>query len=250
MLILTYHSVSNRRQGGLAVSVENFDRQMKYFYKKGYRTISLAQAIEKKDLSSKSFVITFDDGYQDNYTNAYFILKRYGFSATIFLITGYIGTDRLFKPERYIERYGGREEDYYFLSWRAIREMSNNGIEFGSHTISHPHLTRLSYQEARKEIQGSKKQIEEEIGTKIIFFCYPYGDFNGRIQKILKECGYEGAVVTPYGRLKEGKFSLKRVGIYRKDNMLRFKFKVSPWFDGLRRMRNVRIHRMQSLQSR
>ncbi|MBA7597475.1 Poly-beta-1,6-N-acetyl-D-glucosamine N-deacetylase [subsurface metagenome] len=180
MLILTYHSVSNRRQDELAVSVENFDRQMKYFYKKGYRTISLAQAIEKKDLSSKSFVITFDDGYQDNYTNAYLILKRYGFSATIFLITGYIGTDRFFKPERYIERYGGREEDYRFLNWEEIREMSNNGIEFGSHSITHPSLTSLSRKEAWREIKDSKLKIEAMIQKTIKFFSYPYGDFNGR----------------------------------------------------------------------
>lgn len=247
MLILTYHSVNNGRKDDLAVTVENFKKQMRYFYEKGYRTVSLTQVIEKRNLAKRPLVITFDDGYRDNYTNVYSILKRYDFSAIIFLVTEYIGTKKLFKPEKHITRYGGREKSYHFLNWAEIREMSDNGIEFGSHSISHPHLTALTQEEIKREILDSKLKIETMIHKSVKFFSYPYGDFNGRIQKILKECGYKGAVVTPYGRLKEGRFSLRRVGIYRKDNMLRFRFKISTWFNILRRMRSVGIHKMQSL---
>lgn len=250
MLILAYHTINSRRRDDLAVSINNFERQLNYLSKKGYHTVSLAQIIkslkEKRTLLGRPLVITFDDGYRDNYTNAYPILKRYGFSALIFLTTEYIGSDKLFQSPEHIKRYGGKEEDYRFLNWEEIKEMRDNGIEFGSHTISHPHLTRLSYQEARKEIQGSKKQIEEKIGTKIIFFCYPYGDFNNEIVDLVKKSGYLGACIT-YGPPQNdlGEYGLNRVGIYRKNGMLTFRFKLRGGQNWLHtQLRRLRVKRL------
>jgi len=183
--ILTYHSIADA-EGNLFVSAENFVKQMEYIKNKGYEVITLDELVgsikNKKRFNGKKVVITFDDGFQDNFKYAYPVLKKLNFPATIFLATDYIGKGR------------------GFLSWNEVRIMSENNISFGGHTKTHLYLgdvkdDKLTYE----EIAGSKKAIEREIGISADYFCYPIGGFNERVKEIVKEVGYKGACTTNRG---------------------------------------------------
>ena len=232
MLILAYHSINPNRQDALSVHPDIFVKQIDIFRQK-YEVVTLDHLIhalvENKD-TDRMAAITFDDGYRDNFLYAYPLLKERNLPATIFLIASYIGTDKaLGKPG------GMRVEDYQFLSWEEIKEMGRYGISFGSHTFTHPLLTCISRDEAIREIRGSRTFLEERIGAPIEFFCYPFGEFNEAIKEIVINSGYRGAVITPSKALKAGDlYALKRVGVYRHNSLLAFRFKISPYFAAMR----------------
>ena len=218
MTILAYHSISNEIEPDETVTPEEFERQLQYIGK-NYRVIPLEEAIGylQTDIEkiSGSIVITFDDGYSDNYYNAYPLLKKHNFPATIFLITGFIKNN------------GGK-----YLSPSQIHEMKSNSISFGSHTVSHRILTGLRKEEITREIKGSKDILESQLGQGINSFAYPVGtriDFNDEIAEIVKACKYSCACSNMYGM--NGKnadiFALKRIGIETTDNFFIFKKKLN-----------------------
>jgi len=232
MLILAYHSVNPNRQDALSVHPDIFAKQMDILRQK-YEVVtldSLIQALAEHRNTDRMAAITFDDGYRDNFLYAYPLLRERNLPATIFLIASYIGTDKT------LGNPGGiKVEDYRFLSWEEVKEMGRYGISFGSHTFTHPWLTHISRDEAVHEIRGSKTFLEEKIGAPIEFFCYPFGDFNEAIKEIVINSGYRGAVITPSKPLKAGDlYALKRVGVYRHNSLLAFRFKISPYFAAMR----------------
>jgi len=158
----------------------------------------------------------------DDYLNGFPVLQEYGFPATVFLATGFIGG----------EFQGGR-----MLAWPEIHEMSRHGIAFGSHSISHPFLTRVPLEVAKGEIRESKLVLEEVLGQEVAFFCYPFGDFNGEIKAMVRECGYLGAcTIFPgaNGPLAD-MFSLKTTDIGPKDTLFDFEKKLVGAYDLIHR---------------
>ena len=161
--ILMYHNIGYE-EGSFFVKPENFTRQMEYIKKNGYEVITLDELVRsiksKKSFKRNKVVITFDDGYQGNFEYAYPILKKFGFPATIFLVTDFI------------------DENLVFLSWDEVAVMSKNKISFGGHTKSHLYLGKIQDEKAAfEEIAGSKKVIEQKIGIPVGYFCYPSGGF-------------------------------------------------------------------------
>ena len=237
VLVLAYHSINDKRTDNLAVQTTEFEHQINYLVSKGYKSITLSQFGEIKNsgssLSAKTVIITFDDGYRDNFTNAYPVLKRYGYTATIFLTVNLIGTQQMLLPELFIHKYGGTFEDYQMLMWEEIKEMLDNGIEFGSHTLTHPYLPHISQQQAEKEISLSKEIMEKMLGRTIESFCYPSGHFNNHILSIVSKY-YKYAVVTPnqYNSIfRCTPYTIRRIGIYRENNFRNFRLKISkPYF--------------------
>jgi peptidoglycan/xylan/chitin deacetylase (PgdA/CDA1 family) len=218
LTILTYHSISNEIELDETVTPEELERQLQYI-EENYKVIPLEEAIEylQTDIEkgSGSVVITFDDGYSDNYYNAYPLLKKHNFPATIFLISDFINNN------------GSK-----YLSPSQIQEMKSNNISFGSHTISHRILTSLTNEEIIREIKDSKDILESQFGQRINFFAYPVGtrvDFNDEIVEIVKTCKYSLACSNVYGM--NGKnadiFALKRIGIETTDNFFIFKKKLN-----------------------
>ena len=188
--ILVYHSISYDSVNPFSVSPEDFEKQVQFLSQK-YNVISLEELVaytrgERDDLAPRSVAITLDDGFEDNYTFAYPILKKYGIPATIFVIV-----------ER-IESNDKPPGETNYLSWDQVVEMSENGTSIGSHTLTHPWLTEVSLQEARREIVESKARLEQRLGKPVRLFAYPGGrvcDFNPQIKTIVAESGYTGACV-------------------------------------------------------
>ena len=192
--ILMYHSIAQVPEQydplGLAVPRKLFEQQMAALYRAGYRCLSLSDAVRRwrGGLSQprKSFVLTFDDGYQNLYTEAWPILERYGFTATVFLVVGRMG-----RQSDWGQQVGPAATR--LLSWAEARELSRLGVAFGSHTLTHPRLTLLDDARAEHEIRQSKALIEEHLGVGACLFSYPYGEFDTRIQRMVVESGYTAA---------------------------------------------------------
>jgi len=238
--IIAYHRVSDFRQNALTVSTKVFGQQMSYLKEKGYHRISLGDLLNfhlnrSFNLPAKPIVITFDDGFQDNYLYAFPILKQFGFKATFFLILDLIGTGIIFEKDK-LEKPDLSKD--MMLSWNEVRKMHEEGMEFGAHTCSHANLLDVSQKAAEQEIFDSYWKFEQKTGYTPLFFCYPYGVFDEGIKTLVKKAGFRGAVVTPNRHIdKEDLFTLFRVGIYGHNSLRTFKFKISKWFKCLQKQK-------------
>lgn len=176
--VLMYHSILYEKGNILRIPKEKFETQMKWLYDNGYHTLSLDELYDavsgKRPVPEKSVVLTFDDGYGDNYTNAFPILKKYHFKATVFMITSKIGDAR----------------DNY-LTAEQIKEMDANGMRVECHTLSHPNLDKLSYQEQYKELSESKAALERLLDRKVNYIAYPSGKYNKDTIKAAQQLGFK-----------------------------------------------------------
>lgn len=279
--ILTYHRVNDEYDAFFpAVPVRVFAEQMDYLAHQCH-VLSLEEAVARllrRDVPENAVVITFDDGYRDNYLNAFPVLQQLSLPATIFLATDAIDgnaplwhdrvfaafrktrqrelrnyfpgsggtsyalssvgdklavqrrvlaflrtldvTDRDAWIERLMDRLGVEEPEpdpRLMLAWSEIKEMASHGIAFGSHTMSHPILSRLAPERLRAEILGSKKAIESQLGVEVSAFAYPNGtqdDFTPTAKEMVRECGYQCGVTTIFGTNGEGQdvYELRRGG--------------------------------------
>ena len=193
--ILVYHSINHDPLNPFSVSPGDFEAQVRLLSQK-YNVISLQELVSRiqdgKEMPANAVAITLDDGFQDNYTFAYPILKKYNVPATIFVVV-----ESLESKAAVGSSLSGREPGRY-LSWAQVREISQNGISFGSHSLTHPWLTQVPLAQARREIVQSKAQLEQFLGEPVHLFAYPGGrlcDFSQEIKEIVIESGYSGACV-------------------------------------------------------
>jgi len=217
--ILLYHHLGDMgRPSRSYLRPELLEKHLGYIKKTGREVIHLDDLVERMrtgtPVSRRTVVITFDDGWMDNYEPAFPLIRRYGFPVTIFLVPGRIGL-----------------KDY--LGWSEIREMRREGIRFGAHTMDHPRLTEIPLSRARAEIGDSKKLIEDGLGEEVGFFCYPYGFFNKAVRDLVEEAGFRGACCNSPGRLwPDGDpFALKRVTMtYRVKGAVSLRYSLSGYY--------------------
>ena len=201
ILVLNYHQIQNKSTP-LSITLADFDAQMSYLLAQGYVSITPDELYSglngELELPKKPVLITFDDGYADNYTNAFPILKRYNMRATIFVIPAFVGVYQ------------------NYLTWDELREMEDGGITIESHTMHHYKLEELPDDEIRSELLNSKQILEENLGHSIEFLAYPTGTYNLHIAGIAKEVGYKGAFTIKYGNVDLGSnfYALERVPIF------------------------------------
>lgn len=199
------------------VETKVFDRQMHLLKEAGLRAISLDELVTARNEGcqdlSRTFVLTFDDGYLDNFTNAFPILLKYGLKATIFLVSDYVGS-----------RMESSSEP--LMTWQQGREMSQHGISFQSHTCTHPDLTILDDRRVLNELIDSKKKIEDALSAPVRHFAYPYGRYDRRIAQLVKQAGYKSAYG---GEWDKGRFSWPRLECYSSDTVAGFRLKASAW---------------------
>jgi len=179
------------------VNPEQFEMQMEYL-RKNYHVVSLDTILnfikKGRDLPKKPVAITFDDGYYSVYQNAYPVLKKNRFPAAVFVTTGYV------QKQMPLNRIQLR-----MLGWNEIREMSNNDVTIGAHTITHPNLEQVDLETAKKEILGSREEIEQNIGKDVRYFASPYGKENEEIANLVRSMGFDYA----FGRLSSKEFIRK-----------------------------------------
>ena len=185
--VLNYHQVEVKDGNPLTLHPEQFEAQMAYLKEEGYTTVTIDELMDACEngaaLPEKPVVITFDDGYEDNYEYAYPILQKYGFKATIFLI--YDLTDA----------YPG------YLTWNEIAEMKASGLmRFESHTMTHANLSKLTAEaDLRHEIADSQRLLSEKLGYDVRYIAYPGGAVNEQIESITRAAGYRGGFTVHYG---------------------------------------------------
>jgi peptidoglycan/xylan/chitin deacetylase (PgdA/CDA1 family) len=214
--ILMYHKV-NPDPGtggyGLRVRPRDFAGQMAYLARNGYQPVTLSDLADHSEkgrpLPPKPVVITLDDGYLDNYTYAYPILKKYRFTATVFVVAGTVGGINDF------DYRAGKQPKNKMAGWPQLKEMAEGGIAIGAHTVRHPRLADLSPAEMKSEIEGSKRILEKKLNRPVEAFCYPYGSYNETVTGLVRESGFRAAVTTVQGlgRFDREPLALKRIRI-------------------------------------
>lgn len=188
--VFTYHKIDHRPWGtkwrSLYLSPRSFARQMSELARAGYSTARLSDPRPTSGNAARKFVITFDDGYASVAQHAAPVLREHGFTAIQFVVAGEIGGSNTWDITE-------GEIATPLMDAGQIREWLRAGHEIGSHTISHPRLTRLSPSELREEVGASKRRLEDEFGVPIRHFCYPYGDYDQRVVEAVVSAGYETA---------------------------------------------------------
>ena len=304
LTVVNYHRIDDPHRKdfdsfkpNVSATPDNFNRQMDYLAT-WFNVVSMRDVVEwldsQKELPPYAALITFDDGYLDNYLSAYPILRQHNFPALIFLTTEHIGTDAPFYwdmaaycfhhtkrdqlgfPDGRIAHWSNHEErdqvsnkwielmktypqaeklvyvqqlpealgifvpQGYFqklmMNWDQVRDMRKGGIEFGAHTMHHPILTRISLDEVRAEVVGSKSRIEKELGEPVLSFAYPNGllsDLNDNIEKIVADSGIRAAFTLLNGpssqdEVKQNPFAIRRIFISHKHSLPLFATLLTP----------------------
>jgi peptidoglycan/xylan/chitin deacetylase (PgdA/CDA1 family) len=224
--ILLYHKIGRPPVGarvpGQYVSPPLFRRHLAYLRGRGYHSVSLSRLTQPLSaLPPKPVVITFDDGYRCLHEHALPALEEYGFTATVFLVAGGLG------GVNYWETAVGDAEEP-MLGPTEIAEMGAAGLEFGSHTLNHPHLTSLPPAAAAREIADAKAILEDHLGEPCRSFAYPYGDWNQAVRNLVAAAGHEFACTTlrRAARRSDDPLALPRLNIRRYNLLPRFSYKL------------------------
>jgi peptidoglycan/xylan/chitin deacetylase (PgdA/CDA1 family) len=238
--VLMYHSISGEPETEthpyfwVNTTPQRFKEQMRFLKENKYEVIGLSDLVErfheagkKKQKQPSRVVITFDDGFRDFYSNAFPVLQTYGFTATVFLPTGYI-TDHTQKMS-----------DKEHLSWDQVNDLYKQGISFGSHTVHHLQLKDLERDKISYEIRQSKQTIENKIGAPVNSFSYPcaFPEEDTKLMQYLTDtltsCGYQYGVSTRIGRTnaKDPIFFLKRLPVNSRDDLAFFRAKLEGGYD-------------------
>ena len=230
--VIQYHKIDKPGPGTLVrggfTPPRRFARQMTFLKECGFvfYTASglIEHFIEHDSFPENGIAVTFDDGWQDNYTNAFPVLQACGLVATVYIVPSCIG-------ERSTKAVAEGEEAREHLSRKQVLEMSEAGIEFGSHSLNHRLLHQLPEKEIVLEVEEAKRQIEEMTGKQCKTFAYPAGYYNKLVQQIIADAGHSAAFSTTYGPVDTlDLYALNRIEILRRD---RFRFQFARKVEAL-----------------
>ncbi|PPB63715.1 polysaccharide deacetylase family protein [Campylobacter hyointestinalis] len=232
--VLMYHMISehlpkNRSKfNRLRVKPKEFEKQLIWLKKNGFTSFTLNELSKLEKIPSKSVVITFDDGYEDNFTNAFRLLKKYNMKATIFIVLNRFNADWATDKDLNQSSYELNKER--MLSDEQVKTMLQSGlIEIGSHTLNHANLPKISNNEKQNEIENSKKEIETKFNIKCESFAYPFGFYDEKSRDFVRKFGYKSAVTTQnsvYFKDKFNEFEIPRILISGRQGMLAFILKM------------------------
>lgn len=247
--ILMGHDISDER-AAIALSPAVFQSGLARLHAAGFHNANLEDVAEclqgslstsrqstgtdnPPSLPGDAFVITFDDGSETIYSQAFPLLQRYGFTATVFLT---VGAKPVTDSRARLPSQGGRT----MLSWGEIREMQRHGITFGAHTLTHPNLTRLSPDRAATEIRASQAVIADALGVAVPTFAYPFGYYDKRTRDIVRQhfscaCSVRLGLVS----IDSDPWALDRVDTHYLRTERLFALMLSPWFPWYVRMRAI-----------
>jgi peptidoglycan/xylan/chitin deacetylase (PgdA/CDA1 family) len=233
-IVLCYHALSPTWEADLSTTPERFRHHITLLLKRGYRCVRFTEAI-CSPRRGKVLAITFDDAYRSVIEFALPILERLGVPASVFVPTDYIeGAGVMHWPGIDHWLNGPSEGELTPMSWSEIRSLAAAGWEIGSHSGSHPHLTQLNDAELADELGRSKSACEAHVSGTCTSVAYPYGDVDGRVIAATAQAGYATAGALPSRLDARGPLEWPRIGVYRADDDLRFRLKMSPTVRRLR----------------
>jgi peptidoglycan/xylan/chitin deacetylase (PgdA/CDA1 family) len=222
--VLMYHHVgladptADAIRRDLSVSPANFEAQLRYLIARGYQPITLETLVLHlqigQPLPAKPVILTFDDGFKDQYTNAYPLLEKYGFRGTFFVITRFADEER---PE--------------YMSWSEIEFLHAQGMEIGSHSYTHPSLQGKSFDYLVWQMLGSKEAIEARTHQPVRTFSYPSGQYDQLAIDVLRSAGYWTAVTVEAGSMQttERPFELRRIRVRGSYDLKEFDHWFNHW---------------------
>jgi len=231
--VLMYHHINPNDGDMITVTPEAFEEHLRSIKKGGYKTLGLNELMGFMDgtfrCDKKTLVITFDDGYLDNFIYAFPLLKKYNQRAVIFAVTDWLDgatnapideaglAEYKKKPPTHNETKSLVQEGSFskaVMNWDMAREMHESGlVEIASHTATHGDCDTLSDKKLECELKNSKKKLEEKLKTPCEYLCWPRGKFSEGAIKAAKKAGYKGCFTTNHGIVREGSdpFTIKRI---------------------------------------
>ncbi|MGZ4303082.1 MAG: polysaccharide deacetylase family protein [Gaiellaceae bacterium] len=245
-LVVCYHAVSETWPDPLAVEPRALEAQLRAFLRYGFRPVTGSQVLTE---GRRLLHVTFDDAFR-SVLGALPVLERLKIPATVFacpsLADGGLPL-AVSELEDAIARY---PTELSTMRWEELKELAAHGVTIGSHTLSHPHLTKLSDRELHRELRESRERIEDELGAPCKLFAYPYGEHDSRVRAATRAAGYEAAFALHARRRQPDPYALPRVAIWRTDRLLRILLKTSPLPQVVYRARQTRAATLSRLGSR
>jgi peptidoglycan/xylan/chitin deacetylase (PgdA/CDA1 family)/glycosyltransferase involved in cell wall biosynthesis len=225
--ILAYHAFTaqSNHASRFVVSADDFKAQMRFLADSGYQVISLREFVALRRENGvprlKTVVATFDDGYADFADIAWPVIRSHKFSGTVFVVTRHAGMRNTWDSDREL---CSRE----LLSWPDLRKLADGGVEIGAHTQTHPNLTEAPDDELRREVEGARSDLRQELGREPGSFAFPYGEYNAKVVGALSDAGYEAACTVDPGLNAPHvhALELRRVEVLGTDSLWRFRLKL------------------------
>ena len=223
--ILAYHKIGTQKELGITwIAPSVFEKQIAFLHSEQYQTVSpndLTEALlEKRKLPEKSVMITFDDGYRNNFEIAAPLLFELKIPFSVFVITDFI-----------------KQANKKFMNESMLKELASHPlVSIGSHSQTHVRLTKCSPKELTNEISGSKSYLEDLLGKEIDMFSYPHGDFNAIVRSEVSKAGYKLGFTSHYdvNKKTQDKLKLNRNEIWNTDDLSTLKKKLQGNFDWLK----------------
>ncbi len=227
--ILLYHSISQERRYPFAVSPQEFAWQMDWLHRQGVCVQSLEEALRAEGQGGKPrVVISFDDGYEDNFTNALPILNQYGYKATFFIVTAFVGRSN---------GWSSSSPEFKLMNWEQLKTLAGQGHIIGGHTQRHVNLETADDTQARQELVESQRLLAEKLPQGFVPFAYPYGKYTQTTIELVTETGYSCALAAGgfWGNsMHTSRWELKREdirqAISRRDFMARVRVAADPHY--------------------
>jgi peptidoglycan/xylan/chitin deacetylase (PgdA/CDA1 family) len=241
LLVLCYHALSDDWPAALSTTPERFEAQLALLLERGYAPATFEQALSSPP-GRRTVAVTFDDAYRSVLERAHPIMERLGVPGTVFVPTDFAGKPEPMRWQGIDQWLGGpHEPELLCLGWDELRGLADQGWEVGSHTCSHPHLTALDDERLSRELQDSRAACEQGTGRRCRSIAYPYGDVDARVVRATGAAGYSYGAALPKQFDSTDPLDWPRVGVYNRDDLRRFKLKVSPLVRRLRGARRARV---------
>ena len=220
--VLLFHSISvpiDRDERRHHLSPHRFRRFMKWLSDANYKTVSPSDLLISPS-ASRQVIITFDDAYDDFYSEAYPVLEQHGFSATLFVVVDRIGATNSWSAIR-------NNRPRKLLSLQQLRELHRRGMTLGSHSLTHAWLPGLTDPELRREVTDSKLRLEDLLGAEVTCFAYPSGGVDGRVLAAVAKAGYKIAMSVDQGlSFWDDPLAIRRIGVSERDVLADFMLKL------------------------
>ena len=215
-LVLCYHGVSERWQDPLGMPPRMLETHVRWILRRRYQP---ATAEEVSLGRGRTLHVTFDDAFR-NVLGAVLTLRRLGVPMTVFACTAYAADGRPLDIPELRLAVAAEPQEMRTLTFAELAELHTVGVEVGSHSCTHPHLTQLSDMELRREVRESRESLGDHLGVACRFFAYPYGEHDERVRAAVAAAGYEAAFALPGDLGARDRFQVPRIGLWRKDGLI------------------------------